>query len=801
MKQIRILLGVVFTMLFLSVNIVEGEDVLYKTHGMNFSPYIDAGEDPEKGGTQITDQELEERLNIVVPFTKWIRTYGCNDDLKEAGQFSHAKGLSAAVGAWLSTDLTENQNQIDCLVEAAKAGHVDLAVIGCEVLLRGDLTEEQLISYIRQVKNRLAEDPTVDIPVTTADVYGVLLAHPALFSEVDIVFVNYYPYWEGCKIDLAIAHLHRWHNQMTNAVGGKEVIVSETGWPSCGEQIGEAVPSPENAGFYFLNFVSWARANSVKYFYFEALDEKWKTKHEGPQGACWGIWDKDGNLKPGMQDVFDNKTMGDNWSNPIPETPVIDFRALPERITTNISTFIVAGWTDPNNEVRLNNIPLPPGTMDKKGNFALPVPLDEGDNLLNLEIESVDGEFLETIGKIVYFNQDLSTRDKRLLYVNAVYGGDGVPSLPGTIVIDLDGNTLLGLIKDQYAVNIAPDGSTLYMSDKTAMSTATHRELRSLPFSQDIPYNGVIVSPDGSYLYSRNQRLDVSSNTLLENLPVNILTGSSFSGAPIPGGPFISENGNKIYCRNNIMMIDTLENTAVNLGISGYFMSDIALTPDGKKILVIEYSDADGRVDMYDAGTYKLIVTLSGLGDFAGEMVFSKNGKMAVVGSAGNPASATNGRITVIDIEKMQKVSQINVPLADNLTTSGNNEFFVSSGENDLFRRLGIDVYVLESSGNLKRIKSFFLGINGFIPSTGEPKNDQIRRILFKPSAGPSVCEGDFDGDSDVDDSDLAVFAADFGRTDCETGDICEGNFDGDNDADGSDLTIFAADFGRTDCP
>ena len=62
-------------------------------------------------------------------------------------------------------------------------------------------------------------------------------------------------------------------------------------------------------------------------------------------------------------------------------------------------------------------------------------------------------------------------------------------------------------------------------------------------------------------------------------------------------------------------------------------------------------------------------------------------------------------------------------------------------------------------------------------------------------------CEGDFDGDGDVDGSDLAVFAADFGRTDCHTGPICEGDFDSDGDVDGSDLAMFAADFGRTDCP
>ena len=61
-------------------------------------------------------------------------------------------------------------------------------------------------------------------------------------------------------------------------------------------------------------------------------------------------------------------------------------------------------------------------------------------------------------------------------------------------------------------------------------------------------------------------------------------------------------------------------------------------------------------------------------------------------------------------------------------------------------------------------------------------------------------CPGNFDGDGDVDGSDLATFAADFGRTDCDTGELCEGDFDGDNDVDGSDLAVFAADFGRTDC-
>ena len=35
----------------------------------------------------------------------------------------------------------------------------------------------------------------------------------------------------------------------------------------------------------------------------------------------------------------------------------------------------------------------------------------------------------------------------------------------------------------------------------------------------------------------------------------------------------------------------------------------------------------------------------------------------------------------------------------------------------------------------------------------------------------------------------------------CYAADACEGDFDSDGDVDGSDLAVFAADFGRTDCP
>lgn len=60
--------------------------------------------------------------------------------------------------------------------------------------------------------------------------------------------------------------------------------------------------------------------------------------------------------------------------------------------------------------------------------------------------------------------------------------------------------------------------------------------------------------------------------------------------------------------------------------------------------------------------------------------------------------------------------------------------------------------------------------------------------------------EGDFDGDGDVEGSDLAVFAADFGRSNC-CASPCQGGFDNDCAVNESDLGVFATDFCRGDCP
>lgn len=264
------------------------ESLRNRVHGLCFSPYLEH----QNIGDTLSESQIRKRMNVIAPFTKWVRSFSCTEGNEFIPKVAKEKDINTLVGAWIGSDKEANEREIEGLIKLAKAGLVDIAAVGNEVLLREELSVEELLDYISRVKQALP-----NIPVGCVDTYYQFSEHPELVEACDVILANCYPFWEGYNIDEASIYLQKMHNFVKNVSQGKRVIVTETGWPSEGKAVNQADPSKINVMKYFSDINNWSQKQEVEVFYFSSFDEAWKVHHEGDVGQRWGIWDKNENLK------------------------------------------------------------------------------------------------------------------------------------------------------------------------------------------------------------------------------------------------------------------------------------------------------------------------------------------------------------------------------------------------------------------------------------------------------------------------------------------------------------------------
>jgi hypothetical protein len=230
-----------------------------------------------------------------------------------------------------------------------------------------------------------------------------------------------------------------------------------------------------------------------------------------------------------------------------------------------------------------------------------------------------------------------------------------------------------------------------------------------------------------------------------KKLPASIETGFVFDG-PYQGGPAITPDGQHIFClgiscesfdgfsavaRINISD-DSITDTGIDPWNFGAYLSDIAVTPNGRFVLLTTYGCCNPGAQIYDATSFKAVFSSAiFLGDFAGQIVVSTDSTKAVFGSAGNPAFQ-GGAVTVVDLTSWTVKSSLNIDLADHVAVSDQNQLFVSSGDAP-----GILMLSLNQDGTMMLQKQFVLGINQFVEATGAPQRDEIENFVFKPPYAP----------------------------------------------------------------
>lgn len=257
-------------------------------HGISFSPYLES----QEPGIQLQAGPIRERLGMIQPSVAWVRTFSCKDGNELTPRIAAASGLKTMVGVWLDEDRETNEIELANAIEVARAGHADILAVGNEVLLRGDLSEEELLEYIHRARKAVP-----NVPVGYVDAYFKFVDYPRVTEACDVLLANCYPFWEGCPAEYALPYMKDMYRRVQKIAGGKRVIISETGWPNKGTATGGAIPSDRNAMKYFIDTFQWAEEDGIEIFYFSSFDEAWKVATEGDVGACWGLWDTHGNPK------------------------------------------------------------------------------------------------------------------------------------------------------------------------------------------------------------------------------------------------------------------------------------------------------------------------------------------------------------------------------------------------------------------------------------------------------------------------------------------------------------------------
>jgi glucan 1,3-beta-glucosidase len=259
-----------------------------KLQCVSYAPFRN-GQTPLNPSTVITAEQVEQDLAQLAKVTDCIRTYSIENGQDIIAGIARKFGLKVIQGIWLSSNRFKNLNQISTVVRLTRQYPETITgvVVGNEVLLRGEMTVNDLAAIIRSVKAQ------VTVPVTYADVWEYWLKNREIAEAVDFITIHILPYWEDFPIraKFAAAHVDSIRQQIAVAFPGKEILIGETGWPSEGRMREGALPSRTNQARVVSEILALAKQESFRVNLIEAYDQPWKRQLEGTVGGYWGLFD------------------------------------------------------------------------------------------------------------------------------------------------------------------------------------------------------------------------------------------------------------------------------------------------------------------------------------------------------------------------------------------------------------------------------------------------------------------------------------------------------------------------------
>ena len=198
---------------------------------------------------------------------------GTTDTMSSAFQAAINTKTSLLLGLWCSAGQTVVTNEINAFTSAVQQYGSDFTSliqgisVGSEDLYRvsptgiendsgAGATPDELVSYIKQVRSAISGTSASGVSIGHVDTWTAWVngSNSAVIEAVDWLGMDTYPYFETTVTNsIANSNSTFWdaYDKTLGVSSGKEVWITETGWPISGKTENLAVPSVQNAETYW----------------------------------------------------------------------------------------------------------------------------------------------------------------------------------------------------------------------------------------------------------------------------------------------------------------------------------------------------------------------------------------------------------------------------------------------------------------------------------------------------------------------------------------------------------------------
>ncbi len=252
------------------------------------------------------DDQIQQDLSLTREHFDRARTYYPQfNGQVDVGKIAKAAGLDLLLGLFLFDNPDWIAGNYEQFVKPAVArGNVEGILIGNEDPQMFDT----IVQYLKQAKSDFPQ-----VPVGTSQTADFWLSNPnagQMLDLVDFLGANIYPAWDWSQADgnnqpidvtpdSGFTSFTQTYGQLQAKYPGRQVVVTETGWPTTFGPIGsEQFPvGISNARDYLNRVKAWAQAQSVVVYYHNMFDDHYGVDASSPFNYHFGLFEDAGKSK------------------------------------------------------------------------------------------------------------------------------------------------------------------------------------------------------------------------------------------------------------------------------------------------------------------------------------------------------------------------------------------------------------------------------------------------------------------------------------------------------------------------